>query len=123
FVVPAPPANLANPFVAPARDQVAATGLAGMTLADIDPNAPPGSYTYSMIKSGPEVNPDEVEVAHLATVEVMVMWDTNVLHVSHLTPPRSWYVGEEQGGNVACDYFVPSETLGTTRAPIVVSRG
>src|ERR1700683_87223 len=53
----------------------------------------------------------------------MVMWDTNVLHVSHLTPPRSFYVGEEQTNNVACDYFIPSETLGTTRAPVVVARG
>jgi hypothetical protein len=76
-----------------------------------------------MIKSGPEVNPDEVEVPHLAAIEVMVMWDTNVLHVSHLAPPRSFYVGEEQTNNVSCDFFIPSETLGTTRAPIVVSRG
>src|SRR5258708_39284417 len=90
---------------------------------DVDPNAPPGSYTYTMIKSGPDVNPDEVEVPHLAAIEVMVMWDTNVLHVSHLTPPRSFYVGEEQTNNVACDYFIPSETLGTTRAPLVVARG
>ena len=48
---------------------------------DIDPNAPPGGYTYSMVKSGPDVNPDEVEVAHLASIEVMILWDTNVLHV------------------------------------------
>jgi hypothetical protein len=82
-----------------------------------------GNYTYTMIRSGPDVNPDEVEVAHLAAVEVMVMWETNVLHVSHLTPPRSFYVGEEFTDKAGCDYFVPSETLGTTRAPIVVSRG
>ena len=87
---------------------------------DIDPNQP---FTYQMIKSGPEVNPDEVEVPHLAAIEVMVMWDTNVLHVSHLAPPRSFYVGEEQTNNVSCDYFIPSETLGTTRAPVVVARG
>ena len=73
-----------------------------------------------MVKSGPDVNPDEVEVAHLSAIEVMIMWDSNVLHVSHLTPPRSFYVGEELGDKVACDYFIPSETLGTTRAPIVV---
>jgi hypothetical protein len=113
----------ANPFVAQARDQgMQGLGVGGMPM-DVDPNAPPGSYTYTMIKSGPDVNPDEVEVAHLAAIEVMVMWDTNVLHVSHLTPPRSFFVGEEQANNVACDYFIPSETLGTTRAPIVVARG
>ena len=31
-----------------------------------------------------------------AAVEVMVLWDQNTLHVAHLTPPRSFYVGEER---------------------------
>jgi hypothetical protein len=121
FAVPAPTANPfavaaapANPFVASASDQH------GMSPggSDLDPNAP---TTYKLVKSGPDVNPDEVEIAHLAALEVMVMWDTNVLHVSHLSPPRSFFVGEET--QVACDYFVPSEALGTTRAPVVVARG
>ena len=114
----------ANPFVAPARDAAPAAMGVGLGIeAPLDGgSAQPGAYTYSMVKSGPDVNPDEVEVAHLAAVEVMVMWETNVLHVSHLTPPRSYYVGEEFQGN-GCDYFIPSETLGTTRAPVVVSRG
>ena len=47
-------------------------------------------------------------------------WDSNTLHVSHESPPKSFYVGEEAQG---CDYFVPSEVLGTTRAPVVVARG
>ena len=108
----------ANPFVASAAPQGG-----GMPMTDIDPNAPPGSYTYQMVKSGPDVNPDEVEQAHLATAEVMVMWDANVLVCAHLTPPRSYYVGEETGKNASCDFFVPSEILGTTRAPVCVSRG
>ncbi len=116
FAPPPPPA--ANPFVAQAVP-APAYGV-GPVPMDIDPNQP---FTYQMIKSGPEVNPDEVEVPHLAAIEVMVMWDTNVLHVSHLAPPRSFYVGEEQTNNVSCDYFIPSETLGTTRAPVVVARG
>ena len=121
--VAANPFAQANPFVAPARD--AAPVMTGVGLgieAPLDPNAQGAAFAYSMVKSGPDVNPDEVEVAHLAAVEVMVMWETNVLHVSHLTPPRSYYVGEEFQGN-GCDYFIPSETLGTTRAPVVVSRG
>ncbi len=108
---------IANPFVASATPQAYAGS------ADIDPHAPPGSYTYTMMKSGPDVNPDEVEVAHLASIEVMIIWDTNVLHVDHLTPPRSYYVGEEFGDKIPCDFFIPNETLGTTRAPIVVARG
>ncbi|HEU4412618.1 MAG TPA: AgmX/PglI C-terminal domain-containing protein, partial [Polyangiaceae bacterium] len=82
-----------------------------------------GAVAYSLIKSGPDVNPDEVEVPHLSSVEVMISWGSTVLHVQHLTPPRSFYVGEEEGKGVACDYFVPSEKLGTTRAPLVIAQG
>jgi hypothetical protein len=108
-----------TPFVAQAAPAVATTGLG------IEPpmDGSPAGFSYSMVKSGPDVSPDEVEVAHLSAIEVMILWESNVLHVSHLTPPRSFYVGEELGDKVTCDYFIPSETLGTTRAPIVVSRG
>jgi hypothetical protein len=80
-----------------------------------------GGYKYVMTKSGPDVNPDEVELAHVPAVEVMIMWGDVVLHVQHLTPPRNFYVGEEEGKNLACDYFIPQEKLGTTRAPIVLA--
>lgn len=118
---PSSPFASANPFAAQAVGQEA--GYGGHAMTDVDPNAAPGTYTYQMVKSGPEVSADEVEVSHLASIEVMIMWDTNVLSVSHLTPPRSYFVGEEQMGNVGCDFFIPSETLGTTRAPIVIARG
>jgi hypothetical protein len=91
--------------------------------ADVDevpPDAPEGSYTYTIVKSAPDVPAEETE-APAASVEVMIMWDQTVLHVSHLTPPRSFYVGEEEGKNFTCDYFIPSEKLGTTRAPIVLA--
>jgi hypothetical protein len=81
------------------------------------------ALTYSMVKSGPDVVLDDVEVAHLSSIEVVILWNSSVLHVSHLTPPRSFYVGEEVGKKTPCDYFLPSEALGTTRAPIVVTRG
>ena len=84
--------------------------------------APEPDFIYSMVKSGADVNPNEVELAHAAAVEVMVLWDSNVLHVSHLAPPRSFAVGEETGGKAAVDYFLPSEMLGTTRALVVASR-
>jgi len=41
--------------------------------------------------------------------------------VAHLTPPRSFYVGEEEAKGVRCDYFIPAEKLGTTRAPVVLA--
>jgi hypothetical protein len=110
-----------TPFVAQAAAPVAATGPG----LGIEPPMDGGGtgYAYSMVKSGPDVASDEVEIAHLSSIEVMILWDSNVLHVSHLTPPRSFYVGEELGDKATCDYFIPSETLGTTRTPIVVSRG
>ena len=79
--------------------------------------------TYVLVKSGPDVNPDEVELGHVDALEVMILWETTMLHVQHLTPPRSFYVGEEEGKNFECDYFIPSEKLGTTRAPIVLASG
>jgi hypothetical protein len=141
YAAPEPPGNpfaaspVANPFTAPAplpgaNPFASANPFAGAApstpyagVVDVDPNAPPGTYTYTMLRNGPEVNPDEVEVPHLASIEVMILWDSNVLHVDHLTPPRSYYVGEEFGDKMPCDYFLPSEMLGTTRAPIVVARG
>jgi hypothetical protein len=121
----APFAAPSTPFVSQAAAQAAApSSLAGDNLGIEPPmEGTPGGFMYSMVKSGPDVSPDEVEVAHLSAVEVMILWDTNVLHVSHMTPPRSFYVGEEFSEKSGCDYFIPSETLGTTRAPIVVSRG
>jgi hypothetical protein len=76
-----------------------------------------------MMKSGPEVSPDEVESPHAAAIEVMVLWDANVLHVSHLAPPRSFYVGDASVGEGACDYVLPSETLGCSRAALIVADG
>lgn len=81
---------------------------------------PEGSYTYQMLKSGPDVSPDEVELAHVASVEVMVLWGDNIIHAQHLTPPRNFYVGEEQGKQFTVDFFIPSEKIGTTRMPVVV---
>ncbi len=135
FAAPAPGGNpfaSANPFAgaAAANPFASANPFAGAAAAavpthDVDPNAPPGSYTYQMIKSGPDVNPDEVEVSHMSTLEVRVLWDTNTLHIAHVSPSQMFVVGEEQGPpqkNIAT-YFVPSEILGTTRAPVVTAGG
>jgi hypothetical protein len=117
-----PFAPAANPFDVGAANPFAAGAAAQRHEAamHVPDDAPPGTYTYTMIKSGPDVSPDEVELPHVQSVEVMVLWGANVLHVSHLTPPRNFYVGEELGKNFACDFFIPSEKLGTTRMPVVV---
>ncbi|MFO0548187.1 MAG: AgmX/PglI C-terminal domain-containing protein [Polyangiaceae bacterium] len=113
----------ANPFAAGSafNDPFgAATAFAPPPHDEVPHDAPEGSYTYAMIKGGPPIASDEVETS-ATSVEVMVLWDQSVLHVAHLTPPRSFYVGEEEGANVRCHYFVPAEKLGTTRAPIVLA--
>jgi hypothetical protein len=110
----------ANPFAGAAAANPFAGAARGGSL-DVPDDAPPGTYTYTLVKSGPDVSSDEVELSHVQAVEVMVMWGTNVLHVSHLSPPRNFYVGEEQGKNFSTDYFIPSEKLGTTRMPVVIA--
>lgn len=121
---PSPFAAAANPFEASSspfgRGGHGGHGGHGRGGHGVPDDAPPGTYTYTLVKSGPDVSPDEVELPHVQAVEVMILWGTNVLHVSHLTPPRNFYVGEEQGKNFACDFFIPAEKLGTTRMPVVL---
>jgi hypothetical protein len=130
----APPANpfsgapMANPFAAATPNTFGADPFAynnpfaqKQEAVDAVPHdAPEGSYTYTLVKNGPDVPADEVEVP-TASIEIMILWDQSVLHVAHLTPPRSFYVGEQAPKGSTCDYFVPSEKLGTTRAPIVLA--
>jgi hypothetical protein len=88
--------------------------------AEVAEDAAEGTYTYALIKSAPAIPSEEVEVA-AAAVEIAIKWGDSLLHVAHLTPPRSFYVGEEERKNVGCDFFLPAEKLGgATRAPVVV---
>ena len=108
--------TLANPFLTPtAPSHQPAYAQDQLQMLE-------GDEGYAMIKSAPAVHPDEVEVAHLSAVEVLVKWDTNVLHVAHLSPPRSFYVGERAGKGEDCDYLLPTEVLGADRTAIVVER-
>jgi len=102
-------AALPNPFAAPA---------AAVSAAPVDPD----QVQYGIVASGPPVSPEEVETTEQA-VEVVVMWgDKSVLNVDHLSPARSYYVGEALGkGQV--DYFLGEEALGTSRMPVCVEAG
>jgi hypothetical protein len=64
---------------------------------------------------------DDTKDVFAPSVEVVILWDDTVLHVQHLTPPRSFFVGEDHGA--ACDYAIPEETLGARRVPIVLVDG
>lgn len=108
-----------NPFaaVAPANPFAMAPSAHGYGVAD---DAPPGTYTYEMLKSGPDVPADEVEQLGTPAVEVMVSWGGNVLHVSHLSPPRDFIIGESTGPKDKADFFIPAEKLPQSRMAIVV---
>ena len=56
----------ANPFVASAAEQ--GYGINSPGGSDFDPSQP---YTFSLVKSGPDIHPDEVET-HAAAIEVIV---------------------------------------------------
>lgn len=105
----------ANPFLAPSRDIFSVNRHS----FDIGDERLTDNYTFAMVKSGPAVDPDEVELADVPAVEVMVLWGQNVLHVAHLRRGESFAVGEEQSKHLGCDFFIPAEKLGATRLPVV----
>jgi Ca-activated chloride channel family protein len=49
------------------------------------------------------------------SVGITIRWQSTVLHVAHLTPPRSFCIGEEH-----VDYILPAAALGHQRAPLVL---
>lgn len=87
--------------------------------AAVPADAPEGSYTYAMIPAVPALDASEIESTTDA-VEVEVRWGDQVLHVGHLAPPRSFWVGEEQRPGVACDVLLPESQLGSSRMPLVL---
>jgi TonB family protein len=109
---------LPNPFAA-APSLARATQEAELDLTGIDPER----LVYGIAASGPPVDANEVETAQQA-LEVMVMWGRSVLHVDHLSPARSFYVGESQSKDEPVDYLLTPEVLGAARLPItLVSEG
>jgi hypothetical protein len=77
----------------------------------------------TMLKSGPDVNPADLEMPNVTAIEVMVLWGNDVLHVSHVVPPNGFTVGETGVKEAACDFFIPEEILGMPRLTLVVSDG
>jgi hypothetical protein len=81
-------------------------------------SAEDSASTYAMIASAPPIDASEVETS-AAAVEVVIKWQDTILHVGHLTPARSFFVGDADG----CDAVLPGDKLGTSRAPIVLVSG
>ena len=80
---------------------------------------------YQLIPQTPPVNPADIDSGE-AAVEVVIMWgDLSILHVEHLSPPKSFYVGEakDSKGHLTTGYLIGSESIGTERLPVVVETG
>jgi TonB family protein len=80
------------------------------------------AVTYQLAPTAPPLDPAEIDSADSA-VEVVVMWgELSILHVEHLSPPRSFYVGEaaDHGGQLATDFLIGRELLGVERLPIAI---
>jgi hypothetical protein len=74
---------------------------------EVPADAPEGSYTYTLVQNGPAVASEEVETPSSA-VEVVIKWGATVLHVEHLTPPRSFFVGDAEDKTQKCDFSLPA---------------
>jgi hypothetical protein len=90
------------------------------TMAPFAPEEEPPPHVmsvaaYVMPVGGPPLDASECEDPWLQAVEVTVLWGTNVLSVSHLAPPRPFYVGH--GADV--DYLLPPELAPLARASII----
>jgi hypothetical protein len=93
----------------------------GAAEGEVAEDAPEGSYTYQLIQNGPSVPADECETS-AAAVEIMIRWGATVLHVAHLTPVRSFWIGEGVKAEKT-DFFLPEEKLGARRVPVVLAIG
>src|SRR5688572_16595111 len=97
------------------REQEAAPAVAVETLP-VDRDQRVG---FVLKKSAPEVNPGEVEQTGVDALEITVLWGANVLHVAHLTPPRSFSVGEAAGA----DFLLPYEKIGCHQLNLISVEG
>ncbi|MBK6577363.1 MAG: TonB family protein [Sandaracinaceae bacterium] len=124
---PPPVAKSANPFGQAAKTSLpnpfAPSGKARAAEAELDlRGVDPEKLVYGIAASGPPVDANEVESADQA-LEVMVMWGRSVLHVDHLRPARSFWVGESESKTETVDYLISPEVLGTQRMPIALVSG
>ncbi len=85
----------------------------------VTPEARDAEMGFVMLKSGPPVSDSECEDPTASAVELTILWGTTILHVAHLTPPRAFWLGEASNKAAPCDFVIPSEKLGATRAPLI----
>lgn len=109
--------NSINPFLSNLTnfDARQAFGFERTADAELD-DAPMG---YALVQTGPSVSAEECEDLAARAVEVNVLWGNNILHVTHLDPPRAFTLGERMELGGACDYTMPAERIGATNVSVV----
>ena len=92
-------------------------------IAGLPAPATAPAYTYALLRTGPAPRTEEVELAHVLSAEVSILWGENVLHVAHLAAGQSFSVGDEQGAHGRpCDFLIPREKLGVSCMPLVIGK-
>jgi hypothetical protein len=107
-----------------AKDVSATTRLSKATTRSLGLKSPQkepeGSYAYRLLQSAPKMPVEECEVTTETSVEIILMWGTNVLSVHTLTPPRSFYIGSEVPKTLEKSMLlVPAKVLGDAPVAIV----
>ncbi len=59
----------------------------------------------------------------MPAVEIVISWGSNVLFATHLTSPRNFHVGEDDGSGPPIDFVIPASLLGAHRLPLVLFGG
>jgi hypothetical protein len=62
----------------------------------------------------PKTDIDEPTTGALS-IELMILWGTSVVHIAHLAPPRSFYIGADD-----CDFALPEGAFGAARIPVIL---
>lgn len=75
---------------------------------------------FQLVPQTAPLAPHELESGQSA-LEIVIMWgDTSVLHVAHLSPPRSFYLGELAADGGQPDFVIGAQSLGCECLPIVL---
>lgn len=133
--VPVPP-RPAHPFVAQANES---PFLSGNDLFPLPPQKQASSTSAELrshtleplglfFRDDRPVEPF-INAQSGVTLEIAISWGSTVICVEHLSPPRSFFIGEEAmpetgaTGDPRVDFVLPEEALGRKNLPLVLVNG
>ncbi len=95
-----------------------------MPPSEVPDDAPPESYTFRVVKFGPEVSASEVETTE-PTTEVRILWGSNVLRLAERSATEGFIVGEgpllpPTNPPIDNDFCMPESVLGAPSLSILM---